>query len=849
MAGLFKRRVPASGDSPAKPRKSAGTLILDMGGRILYEADASTLADHPIVIGRDKACDWCTSGIDNTISSRHAELLRRRGSVWIRDLGSRNGIQCGGERISERRLSYGDTVLLGACKVSFEAPRREKDSGAAAFHRLEQTNGPDGGRTLELKGDADLVIGSDPACEIFVPDTLVSRNHAKLSFKKDGSCWISDLGSRNGTTVNGTPVAKEKERLLRDGDIISTAYVEFRFLDKNAAHVDAHVVAKLLVAAATVALAIVGYSLWNLARRDAGWYQANALAAAARWTPNARAADFTPAFECLAQADVARQADAYRSSIADTRSKMISWTNTITAWQTVQGHLAKGKWVWAQQNFSSLSSWTWNADSATKAHQEAEAVQELVNGFLSCRVELRRTNWESGREIEAFRKDSALLGSALDGVRAIEGAADRAYLQPLLGEAGELRAEFDATLESLATIPKILSSLAPEGGAEPASDAARRAFAELERMNDEDSRHAAERESEIGSEACPWRANKDYPFHAPIIATRIGEVLEPLRRLGDAERHFEENIAAIAAGSWNSVRNPLEFPKRELIDRYPEFLSYRQRLEDRNGRLCGVIRQGFQSRLETLGKLGFGKFVDSEPSAFAIFRDPFVLASALDFVDGSTPFPQLDAEEPVCRYDSFAGIFETGDFIVELAGGTEPSDAVASYAAAWGERKWKSQVQQVRESLEQLRSFRKWCEADRDGMKKLVLDAAPASGRNNCAAALASTRRIVNDVADWCEEDLRSACDRAGTDRAVIFGDVVALLLASQDDLRKDAAVRRAEAVAARWKKLQSELKRINRDAEVDPAGTWRKIVSLGFPANVAPFKGAWRNLNGQEEK
>lgn len=830
----------------AKPRKTGGTLVLDMGGRILFEADASSLADRSITIGRGKECDWCTAGEDGSISSRHAEIYCKRDSVWIRDLGSRNGIQVGGKRVQEHRLRFGDTAMLGACKLTFERPRRKKESDGAAYHRLEQANGLESGRIFELIGESGIVIGSDPTNPIFIPDTLVSRHHAKLTFKKDGSCWISDLGSRNGTSVNGVPLAKDKERLLRDGDMISVAYVEFRFLDKGAAHVNARIVPKLLIAAATMAIVFFGYSLWNLTRRDSGWFHARALAAASRWSPNSGAADFAEAFALLDQAAVARNADAYRSNLAKTHMEMEGWTNTIAAWQEIKEDLSNGYFVSVQENFHSLSSWTWNADSATAARQEAVAVQALVNAFLLARIDLRRTNWESGRERETFATDEKLLGDALAAIQ----ADGRKYLEPLRGEAEELRSEFLATLQRLDRIPAVLAELVPAEGGEPRIDAARTALDALSMLAKEDVAHKAERDAEVGSERCPFRANPDYPFHAPIVNTRISEAKAPLEQLADAEKAFEGNVASIAAGHWDSLRVPLPLPPRELTDRHAEFMRHSRWLEGRNALLCGTpgkfdgICGGFKSRLENLEKKNFGSFLGNVPGSFAILRDKSALSFALAFVDGSTPIPDSESDAPVCEYDRFAGIFELGDFVSELAVDSTPAEAAAVYDAAWRGRVWTSELQQLREELAQLRSFRRFRDSDRTGLVKMVLDARPASGDNRCAAAMAAADRLVEEAAAWCDGDLARACAAIGTERAAIFGGAVALLLASPDDLRKEGARKCAEDVAVRWRKLQSDLKNINRRAETDPEGAWREIVAKGFPANVAPFKGAWRHLN-----
>ena len=50
------------------------------------------------------------------------------------------------------------------------------------------------------------------------PDTTVSRVHAKLWLEESGSCWIEDLGSRYGTTVNETAITGRHQ--LNEGDSI-----------------------------------------------------------------------------------------------------------------------------------------------------------------------------------------------------------------------------------------------------------------------------------------------------------------------------------------------------------------------------------------------------------------------------------------------------------------------------------------------------------------------------------------------------------------------------------------------------------------------------------------------------
>lgn len=73
--------------------------------------------------------------------------------------------------------------------------------------------GPSAGRRCEVVTEA--TIGRSPSCEIQVDDDQMSRKHARF-FLREAQVWVRDLGSRNGTLVNGQRV--EGEALLLPGD-------------------------------------------------------------------------------------------------------------------------------------------------------------------------------------------------------------------------------------------------------------------------------------------------------------------------------------------------------------------------------------------------------------------------------------------------------------------------------------------------------------------------------------------------------------------------------------------------------------------------------------------------------
>ena len=69
-------------------------------------------------------------------------------------------------------------------------------------------------------------IGRSRACEIVLDDPGVSRRHAELRLAQDA--WVlEDLGSTNGSSVNGAPV--DGSRALADGDEIELGSATLRF--------------------------------------------------------------------------------------------------------------------------------------------------------------------------------------------------------------------------------------------------------------------------------------------------------------------------------------------------------------------------------------------------------------------------------------------------------------------------------------------------------------------------------------------------------------------------------------------------------------------------------------------
>ncbi len=166
-----------------KPRVQGETEIIDTKiiGR---EAPADILLNHP------------------SVSRQHAEVLFSGGGIMLRDLNSNNGTFVNGRRITDwTEVSDQDQIRFGGKRISPSVLDRwllDSNDDDNFFHQVI---------SYELPNSGEILIGRAPECDIIIDDSTVSYNHARLIIA-NGRITVIDLGSSNGTFVNGTAVRR-----------------------------------------------------------------------------------------------------------------------------------------------------------------------------------------------------------------------------------------------------------------------------------------------------------------------------------------------------------------------------------------------------------------------------------------------------------------------------------------------------------------------------------------------------------------------------------------------------------------------------------------------------------------
>jgi hypothetical protein len=119
--------------------------------------------------------------------------------------------------------------------------------------RLVVETGPNKGNEYIVRKPVTL-IGRNESCDLIVSDPLVSRRHCQILW--DGVyCTIEDLGSTNGTFVNGQQLTAAYA--LHPGDRLQVADVVFNFADPQATLVG-HKWPKLKIERATQQVSVNG---------------------------------------------------------------------------------------------------------------------------------------------------------------------------------------------------------------------------------------------------------------------------------------------------------------------------------------------------------------------------------------------------------------------------------------------------------------------------------------------------------------------------------------------------------------------------------------------------------------
>ncbi|MFK0023818.1 FHA domain-containing protein [Streptomyces sp. NPDC090798] len=177
-------------------------------------------------VGRDPSSEIV---IDDVRVSWHHAVLRPEADHWtIQDENSTNGTYADGRRVREWGVGPGSVIHFGSPsdgpRAVFAGKPPQRPSGefppsASGTFQRPTTVRPLPSRTVRIGRGADN--------DLVIDDLVVSRRHAELLAHPDRTYEILDLGSHNGTFLNGQPVTRAA---VTAGDIVGIGHSAFRLV-------------------------------------------------------------------------------------------------------------------------------------------------------------------------------------------------------------------------------------------------------------------------------------------------------------------------------------------------------------------------------------------------------------------------------------------------------------------------------------------------------------------------------------------------------------------------------------------------------------------------------------------
>jgi ABC transport system ATP-binding/permease protein len=174
-------------------------------------------AGKPLTIGRD---DSSSIPVDHAHVSRHHATVDATAEGWLLVDHSRNGVFLDGRRMPQVLITTATALALGhpvdGIVLTLAPVRGGAGPGSAAPTHAPRTG------VHDIAGSR-ITVGRLPENDVVIDDLLVSRHHAVLECV--GGRWrIRDLGSANGTYLNGQRVTGTEGVEVVEGDLIGIGH-------------------------------------------------------------------------------------------------------------------------------------------------------------------------------------------------------------------------------------------------------------------------------------------------------------------------------------------------------------------------------------------------------------------------------------------------------------------------------------------------------------------------------------------------------------------------------------------------------------------------------------------------
>ncbi|MFC5801620.1 FHA domain-containing protein [Streptomyces formicae] len=181
--------------------------------RLTVLAPRSGLSTSGQALGPARACDVLVTAPAGTALAAVASAL----AAAVSGAEAAPGpvvLFAGRERLDAQRCALGEPPLVDGAVLSLQTPADDEaeDGEAGSQARLHVVAGPDAGGVHLLHG-GQIRVGRAAEADVPLDDPDVSRLHCSVTVAEDGGVTVADLGSTNGTTLDGADVGPRPVRL------------------------------------------------------------------------------------------------------------------------------------------------------------------------------------------------------------------------------------------------------------------------------------------------------------------------------------------------------------------------------------------------------------------------------------------------------------------------------------------------------------------------------------------------------------------------------------------------------------------------------------------------------------
>jgi hypothetical protein len=452
-------------------------------------------------------------------------------------------------------------------------------------------------------------VGSDPDSELPLSDSLISRRHAELTLDEKGECWVNDLKSANGTFVNRIPLSGKK-RMLKDGDIVSFAFMDFRFLDKAVKHTRSYFWVKIASVGATLVAGAIFYFAYLVGTSSAP----DLIKLAKGYAGQER---FSEARTFLESAQNARQFEQYRLERDALMDQLNTWEKTSNDWNSVKKNIKAKEWAAAvrmlgSMQYDRMENWNWNELTAIKCKNQAAKVKEYLDAFLKIQASLKNAE----QSVDTLRGMQQELAKVIEQM---ETTPEELYT-PLL----------EASRKVLETLTSNLTNL----------DGMNSALAQLEQLYPNFKLIVAEL-SDVEQKS------------TGTVKVMAGRYLIPIRKMQALQDQLLRNATALAALKFEQIVPVVDLPTVDECAINPYINSQRKNIEniDKNFQ---VASQQIQLLLSVFKKSNIEIF--KTPRLIQLFSEEEMWGDVFGCDVLKRKIPKRNRTEPEGAYDRVLGI-------------------------------------------------------------------------------------------------------------------------------------------------------------------------------------------------